>query len=66
MQYPNCGSPMESGFLVAESLLGGAKWTRRQTRLAVGGKTLVDPDRWGNVYLGGFQCGSCRTLVLGY
>ncbi len=66
MNCPNCGAAMDSGYLVAESLLGGAKWTRRKTRLAAGGEALVAPDAWGNVYLGGFRCGGCQTLVLAY
>ena len=66
MNCPNCDAAMDSGYLVAESLLGGAKWTRRKTRLAAGGEALTAPDAWGNVYLGGFRCGECRTLVLAY
>ena len=66
MNCPHCGTTMKSGYLVAESLLGGAKWTRRKTRLAAGGEAVVRPDAWGNVYLGGFRCESCRTLVLRY
>ena len=57
---------MNSGFLAAESLMGGAKWMARKTRLAVGGDALVSPDAWGNVYIGGFRCSACRTLVLSY
>jgi hypothetical protein len=57
---------MASGHLVAESLLGGAKWTAKKTRLAAGGESLVSPDSWGNVYLDGFRCPGCRTLVLRY
>ncbi len=57
---------MDRGYLVAESLLGGAKWTARKTKLAAGGQRLVDPDGWGNVYLPGFRCSSCRILSLRY
>ena len=66
MNCPNCGAVMSSGFLVAESLMEGAKWKAKKTRLAAGGDALVDPDTWGNVYVGGFRCTSCRTLVLSY
>jgi hypothetical protein len=57
---------MESGVFLAESFIGGARWTRERTRLAIGGEGLVAPDAWGNVYLDGFRCPSCRLLVLAY
>jgi hypothetical protein len=49
---------MEAGFLVAESFVGGAKWMRKKTRLAMGGEVLADPDGLGNVYLEGLRCAS--------
>ncbi len=63
---PSCGKAMEAGFLVAESMLGGAKWMRERTRLAVGGEPIQPPDSWGNVYLAGLRCTSCRLLTLRY
>ncbi len=57
---------MQKGFLVAESYLGGAKWVSRRTRLAGDGERIVNPDTWGNVYLAGLRCRSCRTLALRY
>lgn len=57
---------MESGYLVTESLMEGAKWLRERTRLALGGETLADPDRWGNVYLNAFRCPDCRRISLTY
>ncbi len=66
MDCPECRGSMDRGYLVAESLLGGAKWTARKTKLAAGGQRLVDPDGWGNVYLPGFRCSSCRILSLRY
>lgn len=63
---PVCGKPMEKGLLAAESFVGGAKWVKERTRLALGGEPLVPPDRWGNVYLDGFRCTACRILALTY
>lgn len=63
---PECGTPMDHGFLVAESYIGGAKWMTRRTRLGAGGKALVNPDGFGNVYLEGFRCSGCRYLSLHY
>lgn len=57
---------MESGYLRAESFIGGAKWTRKKTLLGVGGEPIVGTDPGGNVYLPGFRCTSCRVLTLRY
>ncbi len=57
---------MEKGVLAAESFVGGAKWVKERTRLALGGEGLAPPDRGGNVYLDGFRCGACRILALSY
>ena len=63
---PLCGKPMEQGYLVAASMLGGAKWMQEKTRLALGGEPLQPPDTWGNVYLAGLRCASCRLVTLRY
>jgi len=57
---------MAQGYLVAESMLGGAKWMREKTRLAIGGDPITPPDRWGNVYIAGLRCEACRLLALRY
>jgi len=57
---------MEQGYLVAESIVGGAKWMQEKTRLALGGEPLMPPDRWGNVYLAGLRCAPCRLITLRY
>jgi len=57
---------MEQGYLVAESMLSGAKWMQEKTRLAIGGERLQPPDSWGNVYLAGLRCSTCRLLTLRY
>ena len=63
---PSCGGPMEPGYLLAESLLGGAKWSGKRNRLGLGGEPLVAPDGLGNVYLKGSRCNACRRLSLRY
>ena len=63
---PSCGKPMQQGYLVTESIIGGAKWMQEKTRLAIGGEPLQPPDRWGNVYLAGLRCSGCRLLTLRY
>ncbi len=57
---------MEPGLLGSESFTGGAKWYRRRTRLATGGEPLVKPGALGMVYIEGFRCPDCRTLLLSY
>ena len=63
---PSCGKSMESGFLVAESLVGGAKWVQKKTKLSIGGEKIVPTDGLGNVYIAGFRCTGCRQLSLRY
>lgn len=63
---PSCGRPMDLGFLVAESMVGGAKWMTEKTRLAIGGDHLQPPDRWGNVYMSGQRCTECHLLLVRY
>ena len=57
---------MDTGYLVAESYISGIKWMREKTRLALGGESLQPPDSWGNVYLAGLRCASCRLLTIRY
>lgn len=66
MLCPECGNPMEHGFLAAESYIGGAKWAVKKSKLGAGGKALVKPDVLGNVYLEGFRCPDCKYLSLHY
>ena len=63
---PACAKPMETGFLVAENFVEGARWTRVKTRFGTGGEQLVKADALGNQYIPGFRCTSCRLLLLVY
>lgn len=62
----SCDKPMESGFLVTEALMEGAKWLKVKTRLALGGELLAEADNWGNVYLNAFRCNQCRRISVTY
>jgi hypothetical protein len=57
---------MAPGFLGSESFVGGSKWFLERTRLAFGGEELAKPNTFGMVYIPGFRCRECRTLVLQY
>ncbi|HEX9341737.1 MAG TPA: PF20097 family protein [Thermoplasmata archaeon] len=61
---PQCGRPMESGYLRTESFIDGAKWTTKKTVLGLGGERIKGTNAGGNVYLDGFRCASCRILSL--
>lgn len=63
---PNCAKPMAAGFLGSESFVSGSKWFLERTRLAFGGEELMKPNSFGMVYLPGFRCRECRTLLLNY
>ncbi len=57
---------METGFLGSESLIGGAKWYKKKSRLGTGGEPLVKPGGLGMVYVEGERCQGCRLLLLRY
>lgn len=57
---------MEQGYLVSESFVSGVKWMREKTRLTLGGEPIQPPDSWGNVYLAGLRCSTCRLVTLRY
>lgn len=63
---PNCTKPMAPGWLGSESFIGGAKWYQERNTLALGGEPLVKPDLLGMVYIEGFRCKACNTLLLRY
>ena len=63
---PKCGKEMESGYLEAESLVGGAKWQEKRSVLGIGGELLMKPNASGLVYLQGSRCPHCRILMLKY
>lgn len=63
---PRCGEEMDSGFLGSESFISGMKWFEEKTILALGGEKIKDPGLSGKVYLDGFICRKCHTLVVGY
>jgi hypothetical protein len=57
---------MAPGFLGSESFIGGSKWYLERTRLAFGGEEVAKPNMMGMVYIAGFRCRECRTLMLQY
>lgn len=63
---PHCQKPMSPGYLGSESIIHGSKWFLERTRLAFGGEELAKPDSFGMVYLTGFRCKECRSLILQY
>ena len=63
---PSCGKPMEQGFVIAENFVEGARWTMKKTRLGAGGEKLVEADAFGNQYIPGYRCPSCKLLLLFY
>ncbi|MCJ2557296.1 MAG: PF20097 family protein [Candidatus Thermoplasmatota archaeon] len=63
---PHCGGEMESGFLGSESFVSGMKWFKEKTILDVGGEKIKEPGMSGMVYLDGFICRKCNTIVVTY
>jgi hypothetical protein len=57
---------MSPGFLGSESFIGGSKWFLERTKLAFGGEEVAQPNTFGMVYIEGFRCRDCKTLVLKY
>ncbi|MFQ5872032.1 MAG: PF20097 family protein [Candidatus Geothermarchaeales archaeon] len=63
---PNCGNTMEHGFSGSESLISGAKWFTRTSKLGTGGEALVKPGGLGIVYIERERCTGCKLLLLRY
>ncbi len=57
---------MEEGFVIAENFVEGARWTKKKTRLGAGGEKIVEADAFGNQYIAGYRCPSCKLLLLFY
>ncbi len=57
---------MAPGFLGSESFVAGSKWYLERTRLAFGGEDIARPNAYSMVYIPGFRCRDCRTLLLKY
>ncbi len=57
---------MEEGYLGSESLIGGAKWDTKKSKLGIGGEKLAKPGSLGMVYFEGSRCKNCRLLLLHY
>ena len=63
---PHCGGDMDQGFLGSESFISGMKWFKEKTVLALGGEKIKEPGMSGMVYLDGFICRNCQTMVVTY
>jgi Domain of unknown function (DUF6487) len=63
---PNCSKPMAPGFLGSGGMFEGSKWFLERTRLAFGGDEVAKPNSFGMVYIPGFRCRECRTMLLQY
>lgn len=63
---PRCDGEMEPGFLGSESFISGMKWFKEKTILALGGEKIREPGMSGMVYLDGFICKKCKTIVVTY
>ncbi len=63
---PECGSRLGSGTLGFVTYLGGPRWYRKRTTLALGGQNVVPKPLGGMVWIDGFRCEKCRLLLLHY
>jgi hypothetical protein len=63
---PNCGKPMEEGFLGTERIFSDVSWFKEKTTFGFGGESLGLKDRLGMVYIEGYRCRECGILNLYY
>ena len=63
---PRCGASTEVGVFGAESYLGGAKWYKERSTLALGGEKIMAPSMNAMVWIDGARCRACRLLLLDY
>jgi hypothetical protein len=63
---PNCGMEMEPGFLGTERIFSDVSWFKERTMFGTGGESLSIKDKMGMIYIDGYRCTSCKTLLLKY
>jgi|HubBroStandDraft_1064217.scaffolds.fasta_scaffold560565_1 hypothetical protein len=63
---PKCGNAMEAGTVGAMTYVGGAKWYKERSMMALGGETIANKFLGGMVWLDGQRCRECRFLQLNY
>jgi len=66
---PNCGVETQTGTLGTMTYIGGMKWYRERSALALGGETIAGGlARFigGMAWLDGHRCPNCRLLFLNY
>lgn len=63
---PNCGKPMESGFLGTESVFTEVAWFKEKTIFGTGGESLDLKGKLSMTYVEGYRCKDCRNLILKY
>lgn len=63
---PNCGKPMEPGFLGTERIFSDVSWFKEKTVFGTSGKSLELKDKMGMIYIEGLICRDCKTLLLRY
>ena len=63
---PVCGKPMEPGFLGTERVFSDVGWFKEKSVFGTGGESLSLKDRLSMIYVEGFRCKDCKTLLLKY
>ena len=60
---PDCGKPMEKGFLGSESIFSEVRWFEEKNTFGTGGEGLGSRGRL-MTYLEGYRCKECKTLIM--
>ncbi|MHA1954889.1 MAG: PF20097 family protein [Candidatus Heimdallarchaeaceae archaeon] len=62
---PDCGSGMEVGSIGVESLIFGVQWFQGN-EIGRGGDIIKPPNSSGIIYLRGYRCQNCKTVMFKY
>jgi hypothetical protein len=57
---------MEPGFLGTERVFSDVGWFKEKSVFGTGGESLSLKDRLSMIYIEGFRCKDCKTLLLKY
>ncbi len=66
MNCPKCAKEMESGFVRAESFIGGVKWMKEKSNRSLGLEGIAKPDSLGFCFMQGYRCPECRYVIIQY
>ena len=63
---PNCGKPMDDGFVGAKNWPTGIQWYAKKSFFGIVGEPIGESDRTQMSWLAASRCTACRTILTRY